>query len=170
MIFQNAVESIRIHGSDGKAEFSQGLSFGDETLDRYDEGSFTPTYQTSDDNISNVNYDVQTGHYTRIGNMCYFIMRLRTSSIGNVGSGAVEVHGLPFTHVNNVNNRAVVLLTTSGWTDGDAPTLGFIYQNQNAFKLVQKSASQDPTNLSSSALNTSGNKNDIRVTGMYRCI
>ena len=170
IIFSNAVESIRIHGSDGKAEFSQGLSFGDDTLDRYDEGSFIPTYQTSDNNISNVNYDVQTGHYTRIGNMCYFIMRLRTSSIGNVGSGTIEVHGLPFTHVNNVNNRAVVLLTTSGWTDGDAPTLGLFHQNTNTFKLTQKSASQDPTNLSSSALNTSGNKNDIRVTGMYRCI
>ena len=170
MIFQNAVESIRIHGSDGKAEFSQGLSFGDDTLDRYDEGSFTPSYQTADDNISNVNYDAQAGHYTRIGNMCYFIMRLRTSSIGNVGSGTLEVHGLPFTHVNNVSNRAVVLLTTSGWTDGNAPTLGLFHQNTNTFKLTQKSASQDPTNLSSSALNTSGNKNEIRVTGMYRCI
>ncbi len=170
MIFSNAVESFRIHGSDGKVEFSQGLSFGDDKLDEYDEGSFTPSYQTANDDINNVNYDAQTGHYTRIGNMCYFIMRLRTSSIGNVGSGTLEVHGLPFTHVNNTNNRAVVLLTTSGWTDGNAPTLGFFHQNTNTFKLTQKSATQDPTNLSSSVLNTSGNKNEIRVTGMYRCI
>ena len=165
--------SGNIEVADGNLVFSTsgtGINLGNDTLDQYDEGSFTPTYQTADDNISNVNYDAQTGHYTRIGNMCYFIMRLRTSSIGNVGSGVIEVHGLPFTHVNNASNRAVVLLTTSGWTDGNAPTLGFFYQNTNTFKLTQKSASQDPTNLPSSVLNTSGNKNEIRVTGMYRCL
>ena len=147
-----------------------GINLGNETLDQYDEGTFTPSYQTANNDISNVNYDAQAGHFTRIGNMCYFIMRLRTSSIGNVGSGTLEVHGLPFTHVNNASNRAVVLLTTSGWTDGNAPTLGFFHQNTNTFKLTQKAASQDPTNLASSVLNTSGNKNEIRVTGMYRCI
>lgn len=76
---------------------SDGLKFGSDTaaanaLDDYEEGTFTPTVTSG---ITSVGYAVQTGYYTKIGNLVLFNLRIATSS-GNAQSSTFAVGNLPF--------------------------------------------------------------------------
>jgi hypothetical protein len=74
-----------------------GISFNGDTaaanaLDDYEEGTFTPTVTSG---ITSVGYAVQTGYYTKIGNLVLFNLRIATSS-GNAQSSTFAVGNLPF--------------------------------------------------------------------------
>jgi hypothetical protein len=70
-------------------------------LDDYEEGTFTPTFggSTTDPTVS---WNVQSGHYTKIGNIVHFNLTFYPSAISG-GSGNLNIRGLPFT---NRNHRA----------------------------------------------------------------
>jgi hypothetical protein len=65
------------------------------TLDDYEEGSFTPTV-TIGGSSTGITYSTQTGSYTKIGNRVFFELRVVLTSGGGL-SGSVRVAGLPFT-------------------------------------------------------------------------
>ena len=157
---------------------SGGITFNGDTatanaLDDYEEGSFTPSYNTSNSNIGTVTYDQRSGRYIKVGRLCFITIRLRTDNISSVGSGSVRITGLPFTHVNVANNRAVSNnVFTSNWTSSDSPTQVLIQNNQTVLNLYQKPHNEDTSSLPVSALNpassgANGNDNDIRLTAMY---
>lgn len=64
------------------------------TLDDYEEGTFTPVIQGSVSNPT-VTYDAQVGKYTKIGNMVYVAGYIQTSARTG-GSGDMRITGLPF--------------------------------------------------------------------------
>ena len=93
---------------------------------------------------------------------------MRTDNISNVGSGTIRITGLPFTHVNQSNGRAVSNnLFTANWTSNDAPTQVLIQHNQTYMNLYQKDYNNDTASLPTSAFNTGANDNDIRLTAVY---
>ena len=49
----------------------------------------------------------------------------------------------------------------------DAPTLALFIHNNSALQLYQKDYNEDSAALPSSALNTTANDNDVRITGWY---
>ena len=57
-------------------------------LDDYEEGTWTP-------NVANATVGTSTGHYTKIGNMCYVSLYLTTTAIGS--GNPSRISGLPFT-------------------------------------------------------------------------
>ena len=64
-----------------------------ETLDSYEEGTWTVTLQdTAGNAISNSG---ETGHYTKIGNLVYCIFGIQVSDTTGAGNN-LEIHGLPF--------------------------------------------------------------------------
>ena len=65
------------------------------TLDDYEEGSWTPTLGAASANPT-VGYNAQVGHYTKIGNLVTVSCRIVTNSRSG-GSGHLLVRGLPFT-------------------------------------------------------------------------
>ena len=139
-----------------------------ELFDDYEEGSFTPSYNTSNSNIGSVTYDQRSGRYIKVGRLCFITIRLRTDNISSVGSGSVRITGLPFTHVNSANNRAVSNnVFASGWTSSDSPTQALIQNNTTHMRLYQKPHNETSSSLPVSAWNTSSNDNDIRLTAMY---
>ena len=155
-----------------------GLTFNGDTananaLDDYEEGTFTPSYNTSNNDIGTVTYDTassgyRSGRYTKIGRMVYFTLRLRTDAISSVGTGTIKITGFPFTHVNNTHHRAVTHnIYSAGWTADDSPTLGLFLANNTALQLYQKDFDNDGAGLPSSAFNTGANDNDVRMTGWY---
>ena len=90
----NATEKMRIL-ADG------GLCFnGDNTqanaLDDYEEGTFTPLLQGSSSHPTSVTYTVQSGHYTKIGNLVHIQASLSVSAYSG-GGGEFQLGGLPFT-------------------------------------------------------------------------
>ena len=76
------------------------------TLDDYEEGTWTPTIGGSATNPSGLSYSTQFGRYTKIGNAVYVHFRIQFSFTNGTGSGSLEIRGLPFTASNNIQPKS----------------------------------------------------------------
>jgi hypothetical protein len=66
------------------------------TLDDYEEGTWTPTFSASITAPSSVTYSNQQGRYTKIGRVVYVEFYLSITAYSG-GSGTAKIGGLPFT-------------------------------------------------------------------------
>jgi hypothetical protein len=98
---------------------TQNPSSNVNTLDDYEEGTWTPTVGGTVTN-GTYTYTIQTGTYTKIGNTVYFTGRVIVSAITVAATGSLVINGLPFTQVNTVHSSGAVAYT-SGWNN-IAPT------------------------------------------------
>ena len=83
---------------------TQSASTNANTLDDYEEGTFTPTV-TGSSTAGTATYSNQTGRYTKVGNRVLF--NLRVSYSGGTGTGNLQVGNLPFTVSGSGTNSAV---------------------------------------------------------------
>jgi hypothetical protein len=82
---------------------TQSASFDANTLDDYEEGTWTPAYAPSVNSFTSITYGFNEGKYTKIGRMVYVAWRMRTSALTvGSGSGFVLITGLPFTTNSSV--------------------------------------------------------------------
>ena len=82
---------------------ADGLRFGSDTaaangLDDYEEGSWTPTATTSNDNGS-FSVTVNFARYIKVGSLVHASCYL-SINVSNVGSGAAIIGGLPFVNTS----------------------------------------------------------------------
>ena len=86
---------------------TQNPSSDANTLDDYEEGTWTPTFGGATD-PTGVTYDGRSGSYTKVGRLVtvHFIMGFTTYT---GGSGALQVRGLPFTCSGETSNGACQL-------------------------------------------------------------
>ena len=84
-----------------------------ELLDEYEEGTFTPRFQTSNGNWGG-SMSSQNGSYTRIGNFVHVRFRIHWGSVS--GSGTFRITALPFTVANTASNEGGG--ATIGWRSG----------------------------------------------------
>ena len=144
---------------------SQNASSNANTLDDYEEGTFTPTYGGSVSNPT-VTYDTPSvfGKYTKIGNVVYFELEVRTSAISG-GSGDLQIKGLPFTSYSTAVSVNTVFFYEIAFTSG----LQYCAQlGGSSTTLVFPGATANST---SATLQVSAVKNVspslIRVNGFY---
>ena len=96
------------------------INFGQDTLNYYDvEDAWVPEINTSNNNISGINYGTQEGTYTRIGDTVHVWFYLSIASITSVGTGTCTITGLPFTSGQQVTRFSSVTVA-----DGDAIVAG----------------------------------------------
>jgi hypothetical protein len=88
------IATINLTGGQIQFPATQAPSANVNTLDDYEEGTFTPTikFGTSSTGIT---YTSQDGTYTKIGRVVHFIIRLVTTSLGTA-TGNMFLAGLPF--------------------------------------------------------------------------
>jgi hypothetical protein len=98
------------------------------TLDDYEEGTFTPTLGGQTTNPT-VTYTVQTGFYTKIGNVVTVFGKITTTAISG-GSGFAIFAGLPFT-IKNANCGAGSFAFYSNITLGAGYTQAAIQPQAN---------------------------------------
>lgn len=79
---------------------TQSASSDANTLDDYEEGTWTPTYTASTPGTISVSYGNQTGRYTKIGRVVCASFALSASFTKGTASGDFLVGGLPFTSAN----------------------------------------------------------------------
>ena len=72
---------------------TQSASSDANTLDDYEEGTFSPTIYSG---ITGVTYSTQNGSYTKVGRLVTFSLRLELSA-GTAAATIVRIGGLPFT-------------------------------------------------------------------------
>lgn len=99
--FTTPVVSTSIDLTGGQIAFpaTQVPSAGANTLDDYEEGSFTPAIAFGGASVG-VTYSVQTGTYTKIGRLVFFNIAIVLSSRGS-STGSVTIGVLPFTPSNS---------------------------------------------------------------------
>lgn len=107
---------------------TQSASSDANTLDDYEEGTFTPTLQGSSTNPT-VTYSVQTGSYTKVGNTVTVFIRLQTTAVTG-GSGGVRISGLPFA-TNGTYRNGGAIGYVSNVTFGAGYTQIGLYTNVN---------------------------------------
>jgi len=95
---------------------TQSASTDANTLDDYEEGTWTPTIAFGGGSVG-VTYSDQRGNYTKIGNRVFISMYLQLANKGS-STGNVTIAGLPFTSSNSptnmFNNAAVWINSASG--------------------------------------------------------
>lgn len=107
---------------------TQVLSTDPNTLDDYEEGTWTPTV-IGTSSAGTANYSFQTGRYTKIGRLVYVESYLSWSS--GTGTGDLRVAGLPFTSANSSTYPSFYI----GYTNNLALTannLATAYADNNA--------------------------------------
>jgi len=93
---------------------TQVASSNANTLDDYEEGSWTPTASYVSGN-GDLSYDQQTGRYTKVGNVVFAHIEVKWDE--TTASGALSILGWPFTTANIANlahSTAFIAFNLSG--------------------------------------------------------
>jgi hypothetical protein len=86
---------------------TQSASTDANTLDDYEEGTWTPTFVSTTGTNPTVTYANQYGYYVKVGRMVHINMYLTASAITG-GTGWLTVGGLPFTTDNSTANYGAI--------------------------------------------------------------
>ena len=126
-----------------------------ELFDDYEEGTWTPRYQTSNGNWSG-SMSNQDGIYTKIGDVVHIRFRIHWGSVG--GSGNFRITALPFTVKNTSADEGGGV--TIGWRSGfnyDQVVSFFKINNQQIqFGYISSSAPYGSFDISVGALASTG--------------
>ena len=127
-------------------------------LDDYEEGTFTPAILPNGGSVTNA---TQTGHYTKIGRIVYFDIRVGISAISSP-TGTLKVAGLPFN--GGIGGRAGLVSIATINNCGSltlANTLGSYISTGDAVHIV----SNDGSNNNAPQLTAT---TQFDISGMYQ--
>lgn len=85
----------------------QSSSTDANTLDDYEEGTWTPTYLGTTGNPT-ITYGAQAGYYLKIGKFVWVGCNMFTSNLSG-GTGLARIGGLPFTVENTITDLGISL-------------------------------------------------------------
>jgi len=120
---------------------TQSASADVNTLDDYEEGTWTPRLEF--DGINATSYTTLYGMYTKIGRQVTVSGRLVVNVLGSVGSGLARIYGLPFAAGNfgpsptfsgsmvSVTTLVAVTGTLGLWIDNNGGISIIPYSNEN---------------------------------------
>jgi len=154
ILFGSSAERLRMLSAGG-------LTFNGDTaaanaLDDYEEGTWTPIFTGSSSNPS-VTYDIQTGHYRKIGGLVHASFNLRTDAVASAGSGSLFISGLPFagTTASNTHYSGSIGYSASFASSSRMPQTVHIGSNGTVIVLIGNSDSDDANSGLSTAVTTS---------------
>jgi hypothetical protein len=154
----------------GNVTITGGVIFDDETLDIYDEGTWTPILRPYTTAFDSVTYNgIYYGRYVIIGHICHFEFSIRTDAITKgSGSGDMNVWGLPVAPVTLSNHYRQYPIKAIGPFDGEFPSV-FLVGGGNTFGSLTYNA--DTTTASSNTniadIGTGANENWFSSVGHY---
>jgi hypothetical protein len=165
----NIGEKMRIDSS-GHAIIPAGVTLGTavgtynaaNTLDDYEEGTFTPAFSVTNATIT---HDAQTGNYTKIGDMVHFAILVGTDAVsGSITGSNVIITGFPFTASaqNQSGSTGLVFswgteLNEPAWVISSGSTAVTLYENDNNATIVK-----------GAKMGTGTNSNRVYIVGSYR--
>jgi hypothetical protein len=122
----------------GQIQFpaTQNASANANTLDDYEEGTWTPTF----DNQGTATFDIRNGRYTKIGNMVFAQFHIDIASTGTA-SGPLSITNLPFV-VKNVSDEygACAAVHAYNWTTARTGMNGLAFTAATTFSFFYNSA------------------------------
>jgi len=149
--------------SSGQVKFpaTQNSSSDANTLDDYEEGTFSPTFALTTPGTSSFTYASQQGVYTKIGRLVTYSIHVQVSaaSVGT-GTGNLVIGGLPFTAGTGVNFFGGAIAFSFGFAVAD-PTGAMISQSSNVISLYRIATGSTITQAHV------GGTMDLYVSGSY---
>ena len=122
--------------SGGRSSFPAiaNVSSGANTLDDYEEGTFTPTFTASTTNPT-VTYNASTyGAYVKIGRLVFINLRIRNATLTSAGTGNIRIAGLPFSSNATDGFGQLSVGYRGSWTT-TAPTIAYVESAQTYINL-----------------------------------
>jgi len=145
---------------------TQNASANANTLDDYEEGSWTPAlWDASNSDAEGQTYTTQTGKYTKIGNVVHIAGHLQPLSLGTLTTSlGARIGNLPFTASAQVG-PSITFGKAEGMTitAGRVPT-GLIEENTNYIELNLWDAATGTSLLLISEVSAGAN---LRFSGTY---
>jgi hypothetical protein len=143
---------------------SQSASTDANTLDDYEEGTWTVAIQGSSTNPT-VSYNFRYATYVKVGRLVTLNFHLRTSSVAG-GSGDVWITGLPFS-VDNTSSYTTVGAVYQFGTNGNYSTFARLDNGSTHLDLYYGSYNVQATQFAVSDLATGSVRNETAVTISY---
>jgi hypothetical protein len=135
--------NTQLTNSGVKFAATQAASSDANTLDDYEEGTWTPTLTFSTAGDLSVTYSVQAGAYTKVGNVVTVSANIVTSAFTHTTAASnCRVTGLPFTA--SATGRAIGAVLFQGITNANLTQL--VAQVENSTDYVEFLGSKSATN------------------------
>jgi len=150
---------------------TQSASSDANTLDDYEEGTWTPTFVASGTNFTSITYDASTnGNYIKIGSLVYVTGWLMTDAVtAGSASGSLLIDGLPFTSASGSYKESSGSIGFSSAFTTNQPSSNFVSPNTTRLALYYRSTSNgSSTVLPVAALTNSADSNQIWFSASYR--
>lgn len=126
---------LDVAGGQIKFPGTQVPSANVNTLDDYEEGTFTPVLAFGGASVG-ITYATQLGHYQIVGNRIHIQIRVLLTSKGS-SVGSATITGLPVAAVNTAGFFAPFSLVLSGMSSMSGLTQAYISPNTTAITLQQ---------------------------------
>jgi hypothetical protein len=141
----NATDTLVLSG--GNLLLGGGVAIGGtgtaNTLDDYEEGTWTPTTASGWDSLT----FSDTGSYTKIGNIVHVMVKVNVDGSGT-GSGGIIMGGLPFASVNTGSYRpAITIFVCRLASDIDTYVSGYIDINSTTVVIREGGTTGDGGDL-----------------------
>jgi hypothetical protein len=109
-----------------------GGSGSANTLGDYEEGTFSPVFQTGG-NTNGITHSISSGTYTKVGNrvICNGFAVMSGKDGASLTGGNVTIGGLPFTIANDNNAYAAGAMSLRAVTFDDIPLLATVINTTN---------------------------------------
>lgn len=121
---------------------TQNASTDANTLDDYEEGSWTPAVTFASAGDLSVAYTTQVGRYTKIGNLCVATFNIVTSSFTHTSAtGNLRISGVPFTIENTTGLTPVGGLAWQGITKANYTDINAVAILNTTYLELQASGS-----------------------------
>jgi len=156
---------------------ASGIMFGTDTadantLDDYEEGSWTPVFGSSSSSVDLVSYDAVTfGRYIKVGNVVHLWGRIRTDILEWSGSsGSIRIEGVPFTATDLISG-AIAFAGSVGYAtnfSGEEPQKISMNGSEHIYLYYNSSSTANSANVQVSDMNSGSNANDMTFQLTYR--
>jgi hypothetical protein len=133
---------------------TQSASSNVNTLDDYEEGTWTPTLSASGA-FSSLTYSSQQGNYVKIGSFVYATFFVQINAVTG-GSGGMALGGAPFTTASSGPNPGGYVSLVNGWTTNNPSTFDCSGSGSTDYNIFYRATSNGvTTQLPSSAATAS---------------
>jgi hypothetical protein len=137
-------------GAIGQIQFpaTQVPSANANTLDDYEEGTWTPVFIAATTNPTGVTYSLQVGRYTKIGKSVTVWGQVALTSKGTGGVGEVRITGLPFVseNVSGLFPRGVGDIGDATWTASRTQITYTTVPNDTYIAIIESGSGQGLSN------------------------
>ena len=168
------VEKIRVDAN-GNVVVAEGITLGNgttyaaaNTLDDYEEGSWTPTWIATNGSFGTIAYANRDAKYVKVGNVVHVTGEFYTTGITiGTATGELRIGGLPFTN-GMAGNGVASLKGDIRLFSGEVPWAGNVNEGTNYIALYYKTSITGSSQASQVVdLATSGTGNIIGISASY---